>query len=365
MPDARFFHNKGPFTLAQVLAWSGATPSHSADPSSLVKDIATLDAAQPGQLSFFHNSRYRAMLESSRASFLLIPESATGWLPSGCLGLIVADPYRAYAAIAARFYEEEAVVSAGIHETAQIDPSAQVHPSASVGPQVTISAHAEIGEAAIIEAGAVIGAGVRIGRGTRIGPNASISFAIIGEAVHILGGATIGQRGFGWALAGAQEPEPEPEPWHLAVPQLGRVLIADRVEFGANSSIDRGTVEDSIIGAGSVIDNSVHLGHNVRIGKGCVIVANSAIAGSASLGDRVTLAGSVSVAGHIHIASDTMVLGCSLVSKSLGPGVYSGIPAEPVAKHRRRQATLSRLVKAEQQRTAPRRAESRKADSAK
>ncbi len=361
MPDARFFHNKGPFTLAQVLAWSGATLSHPADPSSLVKDIATLDAAKPGQLSFFHNSRYRAVLESSRASFLLIPESAKGWLPSGCLGLIVADPYRAYAAIAARFYEEEAVVSAGIHETAQIDPSAQVHPSASVGPQVTISAHAEIGEAAIIEAGAVIGAGVRIGRGTRIGPNASISFALIGEAVHILGGATIGQRGFGWALAGAQEPEP----WHLAAPQLGRVLIADRVEFGANSSIDRGTVEDSIIGAGSVIDNSVHLGHNVRIGRGCVIVANSAIAGSTSLGDRVTLAGSVSVVGHIHIASDTMVLGCSLVSKSLGPGVYSGIPAEPVAKHRRRQATLSRLVKAEQQRTAPRQAESRKAGSAK
>lgn len=354
MPDARFFHNKGPFTLAQVLAWSGAAPSHPADPSTLVKDIATLDAAQPGQLSFFHNSRYRAVLQSSRASFLLIPERAASWLPSGCLGLIVADPYRAYATIAARFYEEEAVVSAGIHETAQIDPSAQVHPSASVGPQVTISARAEIGEAVVIEAGAVIGAGVRIGRGTRIGPNASVSFALIGEAVHILGGATIGQRGFGWALAGAQEPDHEPEPRHLAVPQLGRVLIADRVEFGANSSIDRGTVEDSIIGAGSVIDNSVHLGHNVRIGKDCVIVANSAIAGSASLGDRVTLAGSVSVAGHIHIASDTKVLGCSLVTKSLGPGVYSGIPAEPVAKHRRRQATLSRLVKTAQQRTVPR-----------
>ncbi len=286
-------------------------------PTLSLSDVATLDAATAGELSFFDNVRYLNDFSSSKASACFVREKFISKAPNGMALLISTDPYRAYAAIAQRFY-----------------PDTFAH---SVADAAYISPTATIGERTTIGAGAVIHDGVVIGDDCHIGAGTTISHSIIGSRVIIHRGAHIGQDGFGFAMA---------REGHLKVPQLGRVIIEDEVEIGSATCIDRGTVGDTLIGRGTKIDNMVQIGHNVRIGKQCVIISQCGIAGSTQLGDGVILAGQVGVSGHLKIGDGVRVAAKSGITGDLLAGqTYGGIPAMPIKDWHRQVVALKTLIK--------------------
>jgi UDP-3-O-[3-hydroxymyristoyl] glucosamine N-acyltransferase len=249
--------------------------------------------------------------------------------------LLTPAPYRAYALAAQAFYPEPPP-EPGIAPSAVIDPTARLGPGCAVEPNAVIGAHAEIGRACLVGANAVIGRGCIVGDESRIGANASLSHCIVGRRVRIYPGVRIGQDGFGFA--------PDPK-GHVKVPQLGRVLIEDDVEIGANTTIDRGAGTDTIIGAGTMIDNLVQIGHNVQVGRGCVLVAQMGIAGSTRLGDYVMVGGQCAIIGHLTIGSGARIAGQSGVTRNVAPGeTMMGTPAVPIRDHHRQVMLLRRLA---------------------
>jgi UDP-3-O-[3-hydroxymyristoyl] glucosamine N-acyltransferase len=255
--------------------------------------------------------------------------------------LISPEPYRAYARIAAAFHPDGAAPSAAhppkpaISEAASIDPTASVGAACRIGAGAVLEAGAAIGPRCRIGSGAVIGEGVVLGSDCRIGPGASLGYCVIGCRVVVHAGARIGQDGFGFALG---------EDEHLKVPQVGRVLIGDDVEIGANSTIDRGSGPDTVIERGCKIDNLVMIAHNVRLGAGCVVVAQSGISGSTSIGDGSVLAAQVGITGHLTIGPGVRLAARSAVIRDLpGGATYGGAPAIPVRDWRRQMAAISRL----------------------
>jgi len=255
-------------------------------------------------------------------------------VPPGVATLLTPEPYAAWARVAALFHPGP-VVRPGIHPSAVIDPAAQVDPSAEIGPLAVVGPRAEVGAGCRIGAGAVIGDGVIIGRDCRVGPLASISHAVLGDRVYVYPGARIGQEGFGFATT--------PEGF-ITVPQVGRVLLHDDVEVGANSTIDRGSVLDTVIGAGSRLDNLVQIGHNVRMGRCCVIVAQSGISGSTVLEDFVTVAAQAGLTGHLRIGRRARIGAQAGVMADVEGGAdVVGSPAEPVRDFFRGVVTLRKL----------------------
>jgi UDP-3-O-[3-hydroxymyristoyl] glucosamine N-acyltransferase len=224
----------------------------------------------------------------------------------------------------------------GLAAGAVIDPSARLGEGCRVEPNAVIGAGAELGRACHIGANAVIGPGCVLGDGVRVGANASLSHCLIGARVRIYPGVRIGQDGFGFA--------PDPK-GHVKVPQLGRVIIGDDVEIGANSTIDRGAGPDTVIGAGTMIDNLVQIGHNVQVGRGCVLVAQVGISGSTRLGDFVMIGGQGGLTGHLTIGSGARVAAQSGVMRDLAPGeTVMGSPAVPIREHHRQVLLLRRLA---------------------
>ena len=334
MADPRFFAVKGPFKLADLAALAGASLANPAVGDQLIKDVAPLDQAGPDDLAFLDNRRYLEAFGASRAgACVILPEHADR-APAGMALLLSDAPYMSFAKIARSFYPHPAV-EAGIAPSAVIDPTAElgagcrIDAAAIIGRQVRLGARCHIGGTA------VIGDGVVLGDDCRIGAGASISHSIIGNRVYIYPGARIGQDGFGFASGPAG---------HLRIPQLGRVVIHDDVEVGANSTIDRGAGPDTVIGAGCMIDNLVQIGHNVQMGKGCVIVAQVGISGSTKLGDFVVIGGQAGLAGHLTIGSGVRMAARSGVASHIPAGAeVGGAPAVPVREWRRQVATLARM----------------------
>lgn len=285
-------------------------------------------------MSFLDNRRYLDQLRSTRAGAVIIRSDMLDAVPPGVATLLTPEPYAAWARIAALFHPAPPV-RPGIHPSAVIDPAARVDASAEIGPLVVIGARAEIGAGCRIGAGAVIGDAVVIGRDCRVGPLASISHAVLGDRVYVYPGARIGQEGFGFATT--------PEGF-ITVPQLGRVLLHDDVEVGANSTVDRGSVLDTVIGAGSRLDNLVQIGHNVRMGRCCVIVAQSGISGSTVLEDFVTVAAQAGLTGHLRIGRRARIGAQAGVMADVEGGAdVVGSPAEPVRDFFRGVVTLRKL----------------------
>lgn len=336
MADPRFFSVAGPFTLAQLAEISGAEIAPGSDGALVLHDVAALDQAGPEHIGFLDNRKYVDAFVASKAGAAIVHPDLAARAPGGMALLLSKDPYRAYAKVAQAFYPRPRL-EAWVAPTAHVDPSARVGEGCRIEYGAVIGARAEIGARCHIGPNAVIGDGVVLGDDCIIGANATVQFALVGRNVNIYPGARIGQDGFGFAM-GPQG--------HLKVPQLGRVIIGDNVEVGANTTIDRGAGPDTVIGAGSMIDNLVQIGHNVQLGRGCVVVAQVGISGSTKFGDFVAAGGQAGFAGHLTVGTGARVAAQAGVVKSIGPGeTVGGTPAVPQMEWLRQSAALSKLIR--------------------
>jgi UDP-3-O-[3-hydroxymyristoyl] glucosamine N-acyltransferase len=303
----------------------------------MVHGIAPLEAATPQDVTFcLNNRRYLRALAATQAAAVIVHPAMQDKVPETAVAIVAADPLVAWANVAALFHPLPPVTP-GIHPSAIVAASAKIDPSAEIGPLVVIGENVTIGPRGRVAAMVVIGDGVRIGQDVRIGPHASLSHALIGDRVYIYPGVRIGQDGFGFAIT--------PEGFHT-VPQLGRVVIGDDVEIGANTTVDRGALEDTVIGDGTRIDNLVQIAHNVRIGRACVIVAQVGISGSSVLEDQVVLAGQTGVAGHLRIGAGSRIGAKSGVMADVPPrSEMVGSPAQSVKTFFKEIATIRRWVR--------------------
>ncbi|MBM3597751.1 MAG: UDP-3-O-(3-hydroxymyristoyl)glucosamine N-acyltransferase [Alphaproteobacteria bacterium] len=335
MTDPRFFPTSGPIALGKLAEIAGARIKPGADERAVFNDVAPLDQAGPDQVSFLENRRYVDVFLASRAGACVVHPSLAERAPSGMAILLSERPRRAYAHIARAFHPER-VGAVGIHPRSVVDPAARVAPDALIEAGAVVAAGAEIGARCRIGPNAVVGPGVVIGEDTEIGANASVSHCYIGKRCVIYPGARIGTTGFGF--------DPDPA-GHVKIPQLGRVIIEDDVEVGANSTIDRGAGPDTVIGRGTMIDNLVQIGHNVRIGRGCIIVGQVGISGSTVVGDFVTMAGQAGLAGHLNIGSRSTIGPQAGVKDDVAEGAtVIGTPALPWKEFGRQLAVLKSLT---------------------
>lgn len=330
--DPRFFARTGPHALDAIAAAAGGTCA--AEPRAL-SGLAPLQTATPDDLSFLDNRRYLAALKDTRAGAVIVHPDLAVHVPSGTAAIITANPYLGWAHAAALFFPPPPATP-GAHPSAVIDPTAHVDPTAEIGPLAVIGAGARIGPRTRIAAHATIGAGVDIGTDCRIGANASISHAVLQDRVYIYPGARIGQEGFGFAI-GPQGP--------VTVPQLGIVRIGHDAEVGANSCIDRGSAQDTIIGPGSRLDNLVQIGHNVRLGRMVVVVAHVGISGSVTVEDFAQIGGQVGIAGHLTVGRGARIGAQAGVMRDVPAGEeWVGSPAQPAREMFRQVAALKRLA---------------------
>ncbi len=336
MADPRFFDRAGPFSLSRLAKLADATLGDNADPDSEIVDVGPLHMAGAGEISFFDNRRYGDSLAASAAGACLIRDADAGMAPDGMALLVTETPYLAYARVSRAFYPVPPV-EPGIATTAAIDPTAAIGAGCRIEPLAVVGARASIGPRCHIGPHAVIGQGVSIGEDVRIGAGCSLAHCVVGSRVRLLAGVRIGEQGFGFATdrdAGD----------HVDIPQIGRVLIEDDVEIGANSTIDRGAGPDTVIGRGTRIDNLVQIGHNVVLGRGCIVVAQAGISGSTTLGDFAVVAAQGGVAGHLRIGASARIAAKAGVMRDVADGeTVAGAPAVPIKEFFRRVATLRRL----------------------
>jgi UDP-3-O-[3-hydroxymyristoyl] glucosamine N-acyltransferase len=332
--DARFFARSGPHPLAAVAAAAGGTAPESG--GLLLTGVAPLHAAGPGEVSFLDNRRYAAALEKTSAGAVIVHPDMLARVPAGTAPIVTAEPYAGWARVAALFHPAPPA-RPGVHPTALVADGASVDPSAEVGPFAVVEAGAEVGARCRIGPHAAVGEGVVLGPDCRVGAHASLSHAVLGARVHVHPGARVGQEGFGFAPAASG---------FLSVPHLGRVVLGDDVEVGANATIDRGSTGDTAIGAGSRLDNLVQIGHNVRLGRCCVVVAQVGIAGSAALGDFVQVGGQAGVAGHLRVGDGARIGAQAGVMSDVPPGAeVVGSPAQPRREVFRQIAVLRRMAR--------------------
>ena len=304
------------------------------DPGRTVARVGTLSGAGPDAVSFLANPLYRAQLAGTRAGAVVLAEKDRAGCPTACL--VHERPYATYARIAARLHPPPES-TAGVHPGAVVAASARVAPSAEIGANAVIGEGCEIGDAAVVGPGCVLGANVRVGAATRLVARVALLDGVrIGARCIVHAGAVIGADGFGFAPEGGQ--------W-VKIPQVGSVVIGDDVEIGANTTIDRGTIEDTVIEDGVKLDNLVQIAHNVRIGAHTVLAGTAAVAGSTKIGKRCMIAGGAAVINSIKVCDDVTLTVRAVVTKNIDkPGVYSGLfPAEEAAKWRRDVARFRRL----------------------
>jgi UDP-3-O-[3-hydroxymyristoyl] glucosamine N-acyltransferase len=331
--DTRFFARSGPYPLAKVAETAGGT-APGAD--LLLVGVAPLQTAGPDEVSFLDNRRYAAALEKTAAGAVIAHPDMLARVPRGTVPIATTTPYEAWARVAGLFYPA-APVAPGLHSSAFVDEQAHVDPSAEVGPFAVIEAGAVIGARCRIGSFAFVGQGTEVGPDCRIGTHASLSHAVLGARVYVYPGARIGQEGFGFAST---------KTGFLSVPHLGRVILGDDVEVGANTTIDRGSTSDTVIGAGSRLDNLVQIGHNVRLGRCCVIVAQVGIAGSTVIEDFVQIGGQAAIAGHIRIEQGAKIGAQAGVMSDVPAGAaLVGSPAQPRQEFFRQVAMLKRMAR--------------------
>ncbi len=335
MADPRFYDNRGPFSLRDVCEATGASLPQGADGGARIDDVASLLGAGPSQLSFYSGGSPDDF-GRTLAGFCFVGMSEKRAAPAGCIAIPAKSVPHAFAAAARLFYPESGLAlwdqDVAIHPTARIGENVVLAPGVVVGPDAEIGAGTRIGP------NSVVARGVAIGRNCEIASNVSISHAYLGDGVLILPGAQIGGPGFGFASGPAG---------HIKIPQLGRVILQDRVEIGSCTALDRGALGDTVIGEGSKIDNLVHIGHNTRFGRHVVVAGHSGIAGSCELGDFVILGGQVGIADHARIGDGARLAARTgaIPGELAGGQDYGGMPAKPMRDYARELAAVKMLAK--------------------
>ena len=342
MDQRLFFERSEPLSLADIAALTGAVLVDPSLAERRIAGLAVLDAAGPRHLTFVDGPRYLPQLEACHAGACFVSARLEARVPAHTAALRVADPRRAFLTIARKAHPD-ALRPASIFGDRDVSPQAVIHPTAQleddvvIDPLVVIGAHAQIGQDTVIGAGAVIGPHVTIGRSCSIGPNVTIMCSLIGNNVIVHPGCRIGQDGYSYV--------PGPK-GHVKNPQTGRVIIQNDVEIGANTTIDRGGLGDTVIGEGTKIDNLVQIAHNVTIGRHCIIVSQVGLSGSTTIGDGVLLGARVGTNNHVTIGDGAQIAATSIVHGDVPPGAkYGGTPAKPVKQWFREMMLLERLAK--------------------
>ena len=331
--DPRFFQRSGPHSLAAAVDAAGAE----APPRRLMfRGVAPLATAGAEEISFLDNKRYLSALEKTGAGAVIVHPDMAAKVPATAVAILSTEVAAAWARVAALFHPLPPL-RPGIHPSAVVSAEAKVDPGAEIGALAVIEAGAVIGARTRIGPLAIVGAGVEIGADCRIASHASLSHARLGDRVYIYPGARIGQEGFGFAITAEG---------FLTVPQLGRVIVGDDVEIGANSTVDRGALTDTVIGAGTRIDNLVQIAHGVRIGRCCALAAQVGIAGSAIIEDFVLMGGQSGVVGHATIGRGAKLGAQTGAMNDVAAGEQvAGSPAQPVRAILREIATMRRIMK--------------------
>lgn len=305
------------------------------DPAIEVSQVATLESATPDSITFLANERYLPQLKSTRAAAVIVGEAARS--ATRIPRIVCSNPYAYFARVSALFNPAHAL-RAGVHAAAVIDASARIAPDAEIGPHAVVERRAVVGSGSTVGAGCFIGEGAAIGSGTRLHARVTVYHdCVIGDRVILHSGVVVGADGFGIAMDEGR--------W-LKVPQIGRTLIGDDVEIGANTTVDRGALDDTVIEEGAKLDNQIQIGHNVRVGAHTAIAACVGIAGSTRIGRYCRIGGGAGIAGHLTIADRVEISAFTLVTKSIGrAGIYTGVYAfEPHDAWRRNAAQLRHLA---------------------
>jgi len=340
MADDRFFHAEGPFTLAEIAARAQIKLPDGAPIERKFRGVAPLESAGVEDVSVFSDARLASSFATSHAGVIVTSAKLADLPHNGSHILVARDPRFAFAAIGLLFHPR-GVDKPGIHETALIDSSAELGSGCQIDSGVVIGPGARIGDGSQISSHAVIGAGVVLGAGCTVGANAVISHALIGAGVRIGCGTVIGGEGFGVVLGPTGL---------MCSAQIGRVLIEDNVRIGGNCTIDRGALADTVIGRGTMIDNLVQIGHNVRIGSNCIFAGQAGVAGSVTIADNVMVGGQVAISDHLTVGTGARIAGKAGVMRDVAPGeAVAGYPAIPVRQWHRQNVFLGRSV----QKTTP------------
>jgi UDP-3-O-[3-hydroxymyristoyl] glucosamine N-acyltransferase len=341
MTEPMFFKRSPGLTIGEIVALTGAVPRAGAQLDRRITDIAPLDRAGPDDLIFFDKVKFAAELAETQADVCMTTQRLAARVPPNITVLQCDEPYRAFIAVARSLFPGSMQPSSlfeadGVAAGAHVHPSARVENGVTIDPGAVIGPRAAIGARTVIAAGAVIGPDVRIGRDCTVGAGAAITQALIGDRVIIHSGVRIGQDGYGY-VAGPNGQQ--------KIPQLGRVIIQDDVEIGTNTTIDRGSIRDTVIGEGSKIDNLVQIGHNVLIGRHCLLAGQVGISGSVTIGDYAVLGGKVGIADHITIGEGAVFAAGSGVITDVAAGQrWGGYPAMPAREWMRGFVLLRRLI---------------------
>ena len=340
MPRVSFFENKGPIGIAELARVTGARLAPGA-PSLEITDVAPIGDAGPTEISFLGNARMQSQLAKTGAGACLVGENLLGLVTKSTQALVTDTPELAFARAIAAFYPDAASNTSWAHAFADFSgpahPTARLEEGVTLCPGALVCQGAEVGSGTVIGPNAVIGPGVKIGRDCSIGPNCVIVHTLVGNRVIIHAGATIGQDGFGYTAGPAG---------FYKIPQIGRVVIQDDVEIGANSALDRGALTDTVIGEGTKLDNLVQVAHNVSIGRHCGIASQSGMSGSVSIGDAVMIGGQTGIGPQVSVGSGAQLAGGTGVVRNVEPGArIAGRPHRPIKQLAREIWVLEKLAR--------------------
>lgn len=336
MVDTRFFNSNAPMSLAEIAKACDAKLVDESKGGVKISGLATMKNAGEGEICFFYDRKLKAKAAEIKATACVTTEELLPFMPQGVIALTAVNPHLAFMKLNRAMYSEPRP-EPEIRPTAVIATSAQIGENCFIGDHVVIEENVKIGAGCILEPGVVISRGCEIGDNCRIGVNAHVSHCLMGSGCYVYGGARIGWDGFGFMFVNGR---------HEKIPQLGRVIIGNDVEIGANTCIDRGALDDTVIGDGCRIDDLVMVAHNIKLGRGCVLVAQTGIAGSCTFGDYVVCGGQTGFADHLNIGSGAQIGAQSGIMRDVEPGaVVMGTPAVPIKDFMRQVSFLQKNSK--------------------
>ncbi|MCM1323083.1 MAG: UDP-3-O-(3-hydroxymyristoyl)glucosamine N-acyltransferase [Acetobacter sp.] len=336
MADSVFYNYSGTKKIAEIVQITHSVLVTEGKENEQIANVCSIETAGRDDICFFYDKKNKAIAETIKAKACITTTDLAKYIPEGVIVLISENPKLSFIELVSAFYSEFRP-AAKIEDSARIAKTAKIGENCYIGNGVVIGEDVTIGDNCIIEANAVIARGCKIGNNCRIGNNASVAYCLMGNDCYIYTGARIGQDGFGFSVV---------EGRHRRIPQIGRVIIGNDVEVGANTCIDRGALDDTIIGDGTRIDNLVQIAHNDKIGRCCILVAQTGIAGSCTFGDYVVCGGQTGFADHLNIGSGAQIGAQSGVMRDIDQGaIVMGTPTVPFKDFMRQVAFLQKNSK--------------------